>query len=148
MRKRSRDVAEHQSAVPGVPPRPDARGEVNANTKQINYEQDRYGYAHGSTPKSRNNSGNHARVRTVPGSFGTRPARRRFHIGKCRRREIMDKEHVKGAADKAKGAVKDAAGKVMGDKQMQAEGKVDKAKGEAHQALGDIKDAARKTQGS
>jgi uncharacterized protein YjbJ (UPF0337 family) len=60
----------------------------------------------------------------------------------------MDKEHVKGAADKAKGAVKDAAGKVTGDKQMQAEGKMDKAKGEAHQALGDIKDAARKTQGS
>ena len=32
----------------------------------------------------------------------------------------MDKEHVKGAADKAKGAVKDAAGKMMGDKELQA----------------------------
>jgi uncharacterized protein YjbJ (UPF0337 family) len=61
---------------------------------------------------------------------------------------IMDKEHIKGAADKAKGAVKDAAGKVMGDKQMQAEGKFDKVKGDAHQALGDAKDAARKAQGS
>jgi uncharacterized protein YjbJ (UPF0337 family) len=60
----------------------------------------------------------------------------------------MDKEHIKGAADKAKGAVKDAAGKAFGDKQMQAEGKVDKAKGEAHQALGNIKDAARKAQNS
>ena len=49
----------------------------------------------------------------------------------------MDKEHVKGAADKAKGAVKDAAGKVMGDKEMQAEGKMDKAKGAAHGAVGD-----------
>ena len=47
----------------------------------------------------------------------------------------MDKEHVKGAADKAKGAIKDAAGKVMGDKEMQAEGKMDKAKGAAHTAL-------------
>lgn len=56
----------------------------------------------------------------------------------------MDKEHVKGAADKAKGAVKDAAGKVTGDKQMQAEGKTDKAKGAAHQAVGDVKDAARR----
>ena len=28
----------------------------------------------------------------------------------------MDREHVKGAADKAKGAIKDAAGKVTGDK--------------------------------
>lgn len=56
----------------------------------------------------------------------------------------MDKEHVRGAADKAKGAVKDAAGKVTGDKQMQAEGKTDKAKGAAHQAVGDVKDAARR----
>jgi hypothetical protein len=36
---------------------------------------------------------------------------------------IMDKEHVKGAADKAKGAVKDAAGKMMDDKELQAEGR-------------------------
>jgi uncharacterized protein YjbJ (UPF0337 family) len=52
---------------------------------------------------------------------------------------IMDKEHVKGAADEAKGAVKDAAGKMMGDKSLQAEGKVDKAKGAAHQAADHIK---------
>ena len=45
----------------------------------------------------------------------------------------MDREHVKGAADKAKGAIKDAAGKVTGDKELQAEGKLDKAKGSAQQ---------------
>ena len=56
----------------------------------------------------------------------------------------MDKEHVKGAADKAKGAIKDAAGKVMGDSKLQAEGKMDKAKGDAHNALGDVKDAVKK----
>jgi uncharacterized protein YjbJ (UPF0337 family) len=56
---------------------------------------------------------------------------------------FMDKEHIKGAADKAKGAVKDAAGKVMGDKSMQAEGKMDKAKGDARQAVGDAKDAMK-----
>jgi uncharacterized protein YjbJ (UPF0337 family) len=56
---------------------------------------------------------------------------------------IVDKEHVKGAADKAKGAVKEAAGKMTGDKEMQAEGKFDKAKGAAHNVAGDIKDAAR-----
>ena len=60
----------------------------------------------------------------------------------------MDKEHIKGAADKAKGAVKDAAGKLTGDKQMQAEGKIDKAKGAAREALGDVKDAARRAQNS
>ena len=55
----------------------------------------------------------------------------------------MDKQHVKGAADKAKGAVKDAVGKIIGDKEMQAEGKLDKAKGNIRQAVGDVKDAAR-----
>jgi uncharacterized protein YjbJ (UPF0337 family) len=56
----------------------------------------------------------------------------------------MDREHVKGVADKAKGAIKDAAGKLMGDKKLQAEGKFDKAKGAAHEAVGDVKDAARR----
>ena len=56
----------------------------------------------------------------------------------------MDKEHVKGVADKAKGTIKDAAGKVMGDKDLQAEGKVDKAKGAGHEAVGDVKDAVRR----
>jgi uncharacterized protein YjbJ (UPF0337 family) len=55
----------------------------------------------------------------------------------------MDREHVKGTADKAKGAIKDTAGKVTGDKKLQAEGKMDKAKGAAHNAAGDVKDALR-----
>ena len=53
----------------------------------------------------------------------------------------MDREHVKCAADKAKGAMKDGAGKMMGDKKLQAEGKMDKAKGEAREAPGDAEDA-------
>jgi uncharacterized protein YjbJ (UPF0337 family) len=55
----------------------------------------------------------------------------------------MDKEHIKGTADKAKGAIKDAAGKVTGDKELQSEGKMDKAKGDAHKAAGDVKDAVK-----
>jgi uncharacterized protein YjbJ (UPF0337 family) len=55
----------------------------------------------------------------------------------------MDKEHVKGAADKAKGALKDAAGGLTGDAKLQAEGKIDKLKGAAHTALGDLKDSAK-----
>jgi uncharacterized protein YjbJ (UPF0337 family) len=55
----------------------------------------------------------------------------------------VDKEHMKAGVDKAKGAIKDAVGKAMGDKRMQAEGKLDKAKGAARDALGDLKDAAR-----
>jgi len=56
----------------------------------------------------------------------------------------MDKEHVKGAADKAKGAVKDAVGGLTGDSKLQAEGKMDKAKGALHSAVGDVKDALKK----
>ncbi len=56
----------------------------------------------------------------------------------------MDREHIKGTADKAKGAIKDTAGKVTGDKEMEAEGKLDKAKGSAHNAAGDVKDAVRR----
>ena len=54
----------------------------------------------------------------------------------------MDREHIKGAADKVKGVVKDTAGKVTGDEKMRAEGKMDKAKGAVHNAVGDAKDAA------
>ena len=60
----------------------------------------------------------------------------------------MDKDRIEGAGKQAKGAIKDAAGKMTGDVKMQAEGKMDKAKGVAHEALGDAKDAVRKTQGS
>jgi uncharacterized protein YjbJ (UPF0337 family) len=56
----------------------------------------------------------------------------------------MSKEHIRGVADKTKGAIKDAAGKVTGDKRMQAEGKMDKAKGDAHIAFGDAEETARR----
>ncbi len=55
----------------------------------------------------------------------------------------MDKEHIKGAADKVKGAVKDAVGNVTGNEKLQAEGKADKAAGAARESAGDVKDAGR-----
>ena len=55
----------------------------------------------------------------------------------------MDREHVKGTVEKAKGTIKDTAGKVTGDKKLQLEGKLDKAKGSAHNVAGDIKDAVK-----
>jgi uncharacterized protein YjbJ (UPF0337 family) len=55
----------------------------------------------------------------------------------------MNREHVKGTADKVKGIMKDAVGKITGDREMQAEGKFDKAKGEAHNVAGDVKDAVK-----
>ena len=56
----------------------------------------------------------------------------------------MDKEHLKGAADKASGAVKEGIGKATGDASLEAKGKLDKAKGEGREALGDAKDAMKK----
>ncbi|MBR0991371.1 CsbD family protein [Bradyrhizobium japonicum] len=55
----------------------------------------------------------------------------------------MDSEHIKGVADKAKGAIKEGAGKLTGNENLEAEGKMDKAKGAAHSVAGDVKDAAR-----
>jgi uncharacterized protein YjbJ (UPF0337 family) len=55
----------------------------------------------------------------------------------------MDKEHIKGATEKAKGSIKDAVGGLTGDSKLQAEGKIDKVKGAAHNAAGDIKDALK-----
>lgn len=55
----------------------------------------------------------------------------------------MDKDRIAGAAKQAKGAVKDAAGKLVGDPKLQAEGKADKAEGKAQSAVGGVKDAAR-----
>lgn len=56
----------------------------------------------------------------------------------------MDKEHVKGAADKASGAIKEGVGKMTGDASLEAKGKLDKAKGEVRETVGDLKDAAKK----
>ena len=56
----------------------------------------------------------------------------------------MDKEHIKGAAQKVEGAIKDAAGKLTGNEKLQAEGKADKAAGAARESVGDVKDAGRK----
>ena len=57
----------------------------------------------------------------------------------------MDKDRIDGAADKAKGSVKEAAGKLTGDHKLQAEGKIDKAKGAVKNAIGGAKDAVRES---
>ena len=36
------------------------------------------------------------------------------------RRPKVDREHVKGAADKAKGSIKETAGKISGDTELQS----------------------------
>ena len=56
---------------------------------------------------------------------------------------VMDKDRIKGSAEQAKGAVKEAAGKVLGDKKLETEGKTDKAAGKVQNAKGGLKDAVR-----
>ena len=55
----------------------------------------------------------------------------------------MDKEHVKGAADKVVGKTKEVAGHVTGDKNLETEGKIDQVKGAIHKKVGDAKDAGK-----
>lgn len=55
----------------------------------------------------------------------------------------MDKDRIKGMADQGKGAVKETAGKVLGDKKLESEGKVDRAEGKIRNAVGGMKDQIR-----
>jgi uncharacterized protein YjbJ (UPF0337 family) len=55
----------------------------------------------------------------------------------------MDKDRVEGVGHQAKGGIKEAAGKVTGDKQTQAEGTAEKAAGKVQNAVGGAKDAVK-----
>jgi uncharacterized protein YjbJ (UPF0337 family) len=57
----------------------------------------------------------------------------------------MDKDRIKGAADQAKGAVKEVVGKAIGDQKMQAEGTINKLTGKVESAVGGAKDTLRDT---
>ena len=55
----------------------------------------------------------------------------------------MDKDRIKGAAEQAKGKVKEVAGKITGDSKTEAEGKADQLKGKVQNTIGGIKDTLR-----
>ena len=55
----------------------------------------------------------------------------------------MDKDRIKGSAEQAGGAIKEGAGKALGDKKMETEGKAEKAEGKVRNAVGGAKDAVR-----
>jgi uncharacterized protein YjbJ (UPF0337 family) len=55
----------------------------------------------------------------------------------------MDKDRIVGAAKQAKGVVKEAAGKVVGDIKLRADGKSDKAEGKVQNAVGGVRDEVR-----
>jgi uncharacterized protein YjbJ (UPF0337 family) len=48
-----------------------------------------------------------------------------------------------GTTDKAKGVIKEAAGKATGDKRTESAGKVDRAKGEVKDAAHEVKESSK-----
>ena len=55
----------------------------------------------------------------------------------------MNKDQVEGRATEAKGAVKEAAGKLVGNEKLQGEGLIDQAKGKTQGAYGDAKEKVK-----
>jgi uncharacterized protein YjbJ (UPF0337 family) len=55
----------------------------------------------------------------------------------------MDKDRLIGSAKKAKGSIKQAIGRAVGDTKLEAEGTADKAEGEVRNAIGGLKDTLK-----
>lgn len=49
-----------------------------------------------------------------------------------------DKDQLQGNLHEAKGAIKEAAGKIVGNEQLEAEGIVEQARGKVQQVVGKI----------
>ena len=56
----------------------------------------------------------------------------------------VNKDQVKGRVDEAAGTVKEAAGKLVGNEKLEAEGIVQRAIGKARAKFGDFKKAVSK----
>jgi uncharacterized protein YjbJ (UPF0337 family) len=52
----------------------------------------------------------------------------------------MNKDQVKGRVEQVKGNIKEAAGKVVGNDKLKAEGQVDQAAGKTQATYGDLKE--------
>jgi uncharacterized protein YjbJ (UPF0337 family) len=55
----------------------------------------------------------------------------------------VNKDRIEGAANQAKGKVKETAGKAVGDSKLQSEGLADQVKGKVQNAVGGFKDAMK-----
>jgi uncharacterized protein YjbJ (UPF0337 family) len=55
----------------------------------------------------------------------------------------MDKDRIAGAGKQISGTVKEAAGKIVGDAKLQADGQAEKALGKAQNLVGSIKDSLK-----
>ena len=55
----------------------------------------------------------------------------------------MDKDRIEGAAEQAKGKMKEVAGKIVVDSKLESEGKADQVAGKIQNVVGGIKDTLR-----
>jgi uncharacterized protein YjbJ (UPF0337 family) len=55
----------------------------------------------------------------------------------------MNKDQVKGRVEQAKGSVKEATGKAVGNPNLQDRGTVEKATGKAQATYGDVKEKVK-----
>jgi uncharacterized protein YjbJ (UPF0337 family) len=55
----------------------------------------------------------------------------------------MDKDRIAESAKEIKGAVKQVAGKALGDAKLEADGKADKIEGKVQNAIGGVKDTLK-----
>ncbi|MBB4659736.1 CsbD family protein [Parvularcula dongshanensis] len=56
---------------------------------------------------------------------------------------MADEQHAKGEAKRTSGTIKEGAGKLTGDRDLEAEGKADKTEGSLRKAAGNVKDALK-----
>jgi uncharacterized protein YjbJ (UPF0337 family) len=56
----------------------------------------------------------------------------------------MNKDRIEGSAKQVKGAVKEGAGKVLGDAKLKSEGKMDKVEGKIQNGIGGLRDSLKK----
>jgi uncharacterized protein YjbJ (UPF0337 family) len=68
----------------------------------------------------------------------------RFAFHQLSKEFAMNKDQVEGRATQAKGDIKEAAGKLLGNQKLQGEGLVDQAKGKTQAVYGDAKEQVRK----
>ena len=56
----------------------------------------------------------------------------------------MDKDRIEGSVKQAKGAIKEVAGKALGDVKLATDGKREIAEGKIQNAVGGLKDVLKK----
>src|SRR5262245_49121739 len=82
-------------------------------------------------------------LRGIPAFAGRRVAPRSPARGVAREEDAMNRDEIKGKVEKAKGYVKDKAGELMNDPELETEGEIERAKGTVRENVGRAKRKAK-----